>query len=108
MLLPLGGLFWLLLAVRSFLYRRGLLRTYKADVPVVVIGNITAGGTGKTPTVIWLVNELRTRGYTPGIVSRGYGGDKSGTSMRVDMDSDAAVVGDEPVLLARRGRCPVT
>ena len=53
------------------------------------------------------MNELRAKGFTPGIVSRGYGGDKSGTSMRVDMDSDAATVGDEPVLLARRGRCPV-
>jgi len=106
-LLPLSGVFWLVLVVRSFLYRRGLLRTYKAQVPVIVVGNITAGGTGKTPTVIWLVNELRARGFTPGIVSRGYGGDKSGTSMRVDLDSDAAVVGDEPVLLARRGHCPV-
>jgi tetraacyldisaccharide 4'-kinase len=71
------------------------------------VGNITAGGTGKTPTVIWLVDQLRSRGFTPGIVSRGYGGSKSGTSMRVDIDSDAAIVGDEPVLLARRGRCPV-
>lgn len=106
-LLPLSGLYWLLLAVRGFLYRRGIIRTSKAQVPVIVVGNITAGGTGKTPTVIWLVEQLRAKGYTPGIASRGYGGSKSGTSMRVDIDSDAAVVGDEPVLLARRGRCPV-
>ncbi|MCJ7590115.1 MAG: tetraacyldisaccharide 4'-kinase [Woeseiaceae bacterium] len=106
-LLPLSGLYWLLLSLRSLLFRCGLFRTCKAHAPVIVVGNITAGGTGKTPTVIWLVNELRAKGYTPGIVSRGYGGSKSGTSMRVDIDSDAAVVGDEPVLLARRARCPV-
>jgi tetraacyldisaccharide 4'-kinase len=106
-LLPLSGLYWLLLKLRALLFRLGAFRTGKAHAPVIVVGNITAGGTGKTPTVIWLVNELRARGFTPGIVSRGYGGSKSGTSMRVDLDSDAAVVGDEPVLLARRGRCPV-
>jgi tetraacyldisaccharide 4'-kinase len=106
-LLPLSGIFWLLLKLRALLFRLGVIRTFAAHAPVIVVGNITAGGTGKTPTVIWLVNELRARGFTPGIVSRGYGGSKSGTSMRVDIDSDAAVVGDEPVLLARRGRCPV-
>ena len=106
-LLPLSGLYWLLLKIRTLLFRYGVYRSYKAHAPVIVVGNITAGGTGKTPTVIWLVNELRSRGFTPGVVSRGYGGSKSGTSMRVDADSDAAVVGDEPVLLARRGQCPV-
>lgn len=106
-LLPLSGLYWLLLTVRTLLFRYGIYRSYKAHAPVIVVGNITAGGTGKTPTVIWLVNELRSRGFTPGVVSRGYGVSKSGTSMRVDADSDAAVVGDEPVLLARRGQCPV-
>lgn len=106
-LLPLSGIYWLVLKLRALLYRYGVFRTFKAHAPVIVVGNITAGGTGKTPTVIWLVDELRSRGFTPGIVSRGYGGSKSGTSMRVDGDSDAAVVGDEPVLLARRGRCPV-
>jgi len=106
-LLPLSGIFWLLLKLRALLFRLGVMRTFAASVPVIVVGNITAGGTGKTPTVIWLVNELRAKGFTPGIVSRGYGGSKSGSSMRVDIDSDAAVVGDEPVLLARRGQCPV-
>jgi tetraacyldisaccharide 4'-kinase len=106
-LLPLSGIYYLLLKLRALLYRFGVFRTFAAHAPVIVVGNITAGGTGKTPTVIWLVNELRSKGFTPGIVSRGYGGSKSGTSMRVDVDSDAAVVGDEPVLLARRGRCPV-
>ncbi len=107
LLLPLSGVYWLLLKLRALLFRYGIYRSYKAHAPLVVVGNITAGGTGKTPTVIWLVNELREKGFTPGIVSRGYGGSKSGTSMRVDASSDPAVVGDEPVLLARRGRCPV-
>ena len=107
LLLPFAGLYALILGLRRFLYDRGILRTYSAAVPVVVVGNITAGGTGKTPTVLWLVKELRERGFRPGIVSRGYGGTHSGSSMRVEADSDAGVVGDEPVLLAQRGRCPV-
>jgi tetraacyldisaccharide 4'-kinase len=107
LLLPLSGLYWLVIVIRKYLYEHGLLRTYRAAVPVVVVGNITAGGTGKTPTVVWLVEALRKRGFSPGVVSRGYGGSHSGTSMRVEPDSDAAVVGDEPVLLARRARCPV-
>ena len=107
LLLPLSGLYWLVIVVRKYLFDRGILRSYRAAVPVVVIGNITAGGTGKTPTVLWLAEELQQRGFRPGIVSRGYGGSHSGSSMRVDVNSETSVVGDEPVLLARRGQCPV-
>ena len=107
LLAPLSGVFRLLAALRRYFYRHGIFDSHPAGVPVVVIGNITAGGTGKTPTVIWLVQQLKARGFSPGIVSRGYGGSKSGTSMRVDQDSEAAIVGDEPVLLARRAHCPV-
>ena len=106
-LLPLTFLYWVVLQVRSLLFRCGLLRIHKVAVPVIVVGNITAGGTGKTPTVLWLVKELRAKGFTPGIISRGYGGSHSGSSMRVDADSAATVVGDEPVLLAKRAQCPV-
>ena len=106
-LLPLSWFYALLLLIRSLLYRYGVFKTFKAPAPVIVVGNVTAGGTGKTPTVLWLVEQLRARGFNPGIVSRGYGGSRSGTSMRVDADSDPAVVGDEPVLLAKRGQCPV-
>jgi tetraacyldisaccharide 4'-kinase len=106
-LLPLAGLYWLLITLRRMLYRIGVLRTRKAGVPVIVVGNITAGGTGKTPTTIWLARALHDRGFSPGIVSRGYGGSKSGASMRVDAESDPAVVGDEPVLIAMRTACPV-
>jgi tetraacyldisaccharide 4'-kinase len=107
LLLPLSWLYAVLVGLRQFLYERGILRSQCAAVPVIVVGNITAGGTGKTPVVLWLVDNLRARGLRPGIVSRGYGGTHSGSSMRVESDSDAAVVGDEPVLLAQRGRCPV-
>ncbi len=106
-LLPLSGLYWLVTSLRRFLYVQGVFRTRRAAVPVIVVGNITAGGTGKTPTVLWLVESLRQRGFSPGIVSRGYGGSHSGGAMRVEADSAASLVGDEPALLARRSRCPV-
>ena len=59
LLLPLSGLYWAIIGLRRFLYDNGILRTHQAAVPVVVVGNITAGGTGKTPTVLWLVEALR-------------------------------------------------
>ncbi len=106
-LLPLSAVYWSLSAARRSLYGAGVLRTHRAKVPVIVIGNITAGGTGKTPVTIWLTRSLAERGFSPGVVSRGYGGSKSGTSMRVDARSDPGVVGDEPVLIAMRTGRPV-
>jgi tetraacyldisaccharide 4'-kinase len=106
-LLPFSGLYWLLITLRRGLFRIGFFGRYKARVPVIIVGNITAGGTGKTPVTVWLSRELDDRGFVPGIVSRGYGGSRSSTSMRVDSASDAGVVGDEPVLLAQRTGCPV-
>jgi tetraacyldisaccharide 4'-kinase len=107
MLLPLSGLYWLLITLRRCLYSLGILGRHRAIVPVIIVGNITAGGTGKTPVTIWLAGELQKRGFKAGIVSRGYGGSKSSTSMRVDTASDPDVVGDEPVLLAKRTGCTV-
>jgi tetraacyldisaccharide 4'-kinase len=75
-------------------------------VPVIVVGNISVGGTGKTPLVLWLADFLRQQGYHPGIVSRGYGGGTEGV-VAVDIRSDPAAVGDEPLLLARKSGCPV-
>lgn len=106
-LLPLSGIYWLLITVRRSLYRSGVFRTYRAPIPVIVVGNITVGGTGKTPVTIWLSRYLREKGFDVGIVSRGYGGSRSSASFRVDAASDPAVVGDEPVLLATRSGCPV-
>lgn len=106
-LLPLSGLYRGVVQSRRGLYRTGVLPVRKAPVPVIVIGNLTVGGTGKTPLTVWLAKRLRERGHTPGVASRGYGGSGAGTSMRVDTASDPAVVGDEPVLIARRTGCPV-
>tara|TARA_Y100000389_G_scaffold204393_1_gene256678 strand:- start:135 stop:1142 length:1008 start_codon:yes stop_codon:yes gene_type:complete len=107
-LLPLSGLYLIIIKIKEFLYRNNFLLSNKVKVPVIVVGNITVGGTGKTPTVVWLANELKDRGYFPGIISRGYGGShKSNYPIRVAKHSDTSIVGDEPVLLARRLSCPV-
>lgn len=106
-LLPLSALYWMLLTLRRLLYRAGVFRRHRAAVPVVIVGNLTVGGTGKTPVTVWLASELKAHGFAPGIVSRGYGGSRSSTSMRVDGASDPAEVGDEPVLIARRTGCDV-
>lgn len=106
LLLPLSGLFGLLAAVRRGLYSLGLLRQHRLPVPVVVIGNITAGGAGKTPTALYLAEQLRLRGHKPGILSRGYGGSEVGPA-EVPVDGAASRYGDEPALLARRSSGPV-
>ncbi len=105
-LLPLSILFGLIASLRRGLYRAGLLRIVRLPVPVIVVGNISVGGTGKTPLVLWLADFLRQQGYHPGIVSRGYGGGTQG-AVAVDARSDPAVVGDEPLLLARKSGCSV-
>lgn len=106
LLLPLAFVFGLLAAVRRTLYRWGWLPVARLPVPVVVVGNISVGGTGKTPLVIALAKLLREAGYHPGIVSRGHG--RRGTAVcPVRADSSAAEVGDEPVLIAARAGCPV-
>ena len=106
LLRPLSWLFRLLVAVRRGLYRRGVLRTTRLSVPVVVVGNIHVGGSGKTPLILALVDWLRQAGFTPGVVSRGYGG-SARVPTPVTADSDPGVVGDEPVLIARRAACPI-
>jgi len=105
-LLPLGLLFRILASLRRFFYLWHLLPAIKLPVPVIVIGNISVGGTGKTPLAIWLANFLQEEGFKPGIVSRGYGGSNI-NPLAVTPQSSAAVVGDEPVVLALRGGCPV-
>ena len=105
-LAPLAGLFSLISAWRTRLYRYGVLRSIRLPVPVIVVGNITAGGTGKTPLTLWLAQTLRAAGWHPGIVSRGSGGQGRGVRPVVP-ESTADQVGDEPILLARQGACPV-
>jgi tetraacyldisaccharide 4'-kinase len=106
LLLPASWLFWLLSTLRRLCYRLHLLPSYQLPVPVIVIGNISVGGTGKTPLAIWLAERLKQSGYRPAIISRGYGGSIHGVSP-VYANSDPVAVGDEPVLLAKRSRCPV-
>lgn len=105
LLLPLCVLFGVLVWLRKIAYRSGLLSVVSAVVPVVVVGNLSVGGTGKTPVVIWLAKVLQARGFTPGVVSRGYEG--SGKLSAVQATSSPRLVGDEPVLIAQRAQCPV-
>jgi tetraacyldisaccharide 4'-kinase len=105
-LLPLSLLFGLIAAARRALYRAGLFKSERLPVPVIVVGNITVGGSGKTPLALWLVQQLLDAGWHPGIVSRGYGGSATAPRSVSALDS-AAEVGDEPLLMAQRALCPV-
>jgi tetraacyldisaccharide 4'-kinase len=106
LLRPLELLFRLVTFVRRSLYRLGLLKVYRPDKPVVVVGNITVGGTGKTPVVIALVEALQAAGLRPGVVSRGYGATGGLFPHWVSVASSAADCGDEPLLIFRRTGCP--
>ena len=88
-------------------YRRNKARPWKAPVPVIVVGNISVGGTGKTPLVIWLAQQLTREGYHPGIVTRGYGGESRDYPVDVNSRSDANEVGDEAIVLVKNSQCPV-
>ncbi|AYA40698.1 tetraacyldisaccharide 4'-kinase [Xenorhabdus nematophila] len=107
MLLPLSALYGLISNLRRLSYKLGLSRSWKAPVPVVVVGNLTAGGNGKTPVVIWLVEQLQQKGYRVGIVSRGYGGESRHYPLLVTDEITTAQAGDEPVLIHRRTGAPV-
>jgi tetraacyldisaccharide 4'-kinase len=130
LLAPLGGLYCAIARLRRWAYARGWLASHALSVPVIVVGNLTVGGTGKTPLVLWLAEHLITRGERPGIVLRGYGGrgdargrargsvqesgqkdEQSGQAarrpQRVTDAADPSEFGDEAVLLAQRARCPV-
>src|SRR6202022_1441432 len=101
-LVPLSVVFRSAVALRRTLYRGGLLRAERLPVPIVVVGNLTVGGSGKTPLTIALAQALAGRGWRPGIVSRGYAG-ADGSPRVVESGSTPDKVGDEPVLLARTG-----
>ncbi len=106
-LAPLSGLFALISAMRRRLFRHGIKARYRAPVPVIVVGNLTVGGNGKTPLVVWLVAWLRRQGYTPGVISRGYGGKAERYPLLLNADTGPEQAGDEPVLIYRRTGCPV-
>jgi len=107
MLLPFSLLFYCVITLRRALYQFGLKSTTTFPVPVIIVGNITVGGTGKTPFVIWLATFLKAQGFRPGVVSRGVGGQQQIYPRKVEKLSDPAIVGDEAILLARHSECPV-
>ncbi|MBS3796766.1 tetraacyldisaccharide 4'-kinase [Pseudoalteromonas sp. BDTF-M6] len=107
LMLPLSALFWLLSAFNRVLFRLRLKKTYRAPVPVIVVGNISVGGNGKTPMTIYLAELLKQQGKRVGIITRGYGAQPPYTPYLVDGQCDTQIGGDEPVLLAQRTQCPV-
>ncbi|MDR3426791.1 tetraacyldisaccharide 4'-kinase [Silvimonas sp.] len=104
--LPLAWLYGAITGLRVWLYRRGFKRSEHLPVPTIVVGNITAGGSGKTPLTIYLAQQLAMAGFTPGIISRGYGGSAE-VATEVTASADPALVGDEPVLMAQATGVPV-
>lgn len=106
LLWPLSWIFAMLTAARRIAYRRGWLASSALPVPVIVVGNISVGGTGKTPFTLWLCDWLQQQGHRPGIISRGYGAALKAAKL-VQLTDTAADVGDEPLLLAQRSGCPV-
>ena len=106
LLRPLSWLYEGLVRLRYALYRKGWLPASDIGRPVVVVGNLSVGGTGKTPLTLWLATQLQALGLRPGIVLRGYGGSARSARL-VTPESTVEEVGDEALLLARRSRCPV-
>ncbi|ULS46531.1 tetraacyldisaccharide 4'-kinase [Pectobacterium carotovorum] len=107
LLLPLSWLYGLITFLIRQSYRLGWRKSWRSPVPVVVVGNLTAGGNGKTPVVIWLVEQLQRRGYRVGVVSRGYGGKAERYPLLLDESVTTAQAGDEPVLIFQRTGAPV-
>ncbi|MDA0147318.1 tetraacyldisaccharide 4'-kinase [Vibrio sp. LaRot3] len=104
---PLSKLFGVISRSRRSQYQSGKKSAYRAPVPVVVVGNITAGGNGKTPVVVWLVEMLQAQGYKPGVVSRGYGAKAPQYPLLVNSDTSTQYSGDEPKLIFERTGAPV-
>ncbi len=105
--MPFSMLYDDVMRFRAFLYRIGIKKKTKLAVPVVIVGNITVGGTGKTPLILWMADWLKQQGYNPGIISRGYGGTAEEWPQWVNSQSNPELVGDEAVLMAKRADCPI-
>jgi tetraacyldisaccharide 4'-kinase len=107
LLMPLTGLFWLLSALRRMLFRLNIKPSVDIPAPVIVVGNISVGGNGKTPLVIYLAKRLRQEGYHPGVLSRGYGGKNAIYPMTIEQSSLVDSAGDEAILMRRHINCPL-
>lgn len=107
LLLPLAWLYGLVSGLIRLSYRLGIKKAWRAPVPVVVVGNLTAGGNGKTPVAIWLVEQLQQQGIKAGVVSRGYGGKAAQYPLLLSAKTTTAEAGDEPVLIYQRTGAPV-
>ncbi len=104
---PLAWLYCGVTVVRRLVYSMGLRKRYRLSVPVIVVGNLSVGGTGKTPLVVHIAQLLKRSGYAPGIISRGYGGKARSWPQQVRPDADPVMVGDEAILISRRSACPM-
>ncbi len=107
LLRPLSFLFRIISGFRRWLYRSGRKHVYRASRPVIVVGNISVGGTGKTPLIVYLAQQLMAAGYHPGIVSRGYGSKAPSYPFAVTAASSVREAGDEALLIAMNTGCPV-
>ena len=107
LLLPVSWLYGFITMMRRQAYKIGLFASYRAPIPLMVIGNITVGGSGKTPLIIALVNHLQKQGVKVGVISRGYGGDSSQMPALVRADSLPSIVGDEPCLIVNMTDAPM-
>ena len=104
---PIEIIYVLFVNIRRTLYRLNMFPTYRAPCPVIVVGNITVGGSGKTPVVIELARSLRNRGLKVGVISRGYGGKRRSQPFIVNRDTETLECGDEPILIYSKANCPV-
>lgn len=106
-LFPFSLIYRLIIAARKFCYQLKIFKSHKLKIPVIIIGNITVGGTGKTPLLITIVKTLQKQGFYPGVITRGYGGKNKTWPVVVDANSNPQLVGDESVLIAKNTNAPV-
>ena len=107
LLYPFAALFWLVSVLRKYFYKVGIFKQFSSKTPVIVVGNISVGGNGKTPFVLWLYQYLTQQGLSVGIISRGYGGQAKQYPLLVTGNVTTLDAGDEPVLLYHRLKCPI-